>query len=105
MTRSACERHVALSPLLEAKVELIVLDPLDTANAVLRQVSSIISPLPQERLLRTVVTLPPRWLATAFAIEGFSATHSTLILLACCDEHGAHSQANGDKAEKLQACT
>ena len=93
MTRSACERYVALPPLLEAKVELIVLDPLDTANAVLCQVSSSISPLSQEHPQRTVVTLPPRWLATAFAIEGFSATQSTLILLACWDEHRVHSRA------------
>jgi hypothetical protein len=88
---NTCEGHIALSPLLEAKVESVVLDPLDTADAILCQVSSFISPLPfrHERLLRTAVTLPPRWLATAFAIEGFSATHSTFILLACCGEHRA----------------
>jgi len=92
---NTCESNIALSPLLEAKVESVVLDPLNTADAILCHVSPFISPLPFKHalLLRTAVTLPPRWLATAFAIEGFSATHSTFILLACCGGHRACSRA------------
>lgn len=46
MTSNACERNIALSPLLETKVESIVLDPLNTSNTILNQVSSFISPSP-----------------------------------------------------------
>jgi hypothetical protein len=39
MARNACEGDVALSPLLETKVESVILDPLNAANIVLDPVS------------------------------------------------------------------
>jgi hypothetical protein len=88
VTSDTCEGNVALSPLLETKVESVVLDPLYASNTILLLISSFVShhssftTSPQ----RTVVTRPPRWFATALAIDGFSATHSTFIMwMRCCD--------------------
>ena len=89
VTSDTCEGNVALSPLLETKIESVVLDPRYASNIILLLISFFVSIHPsftKKSPQRTVVTRPPRWFATAFAIEGFSATHSTLIMwMRCCD--------------------
>lgn len=39
MSGNACERYRALPPVLEAEIKLVVLDPLDTADTFLSEVS------------------------------------------------------------------
>jgi hypothetical protein len=80
------KRHGALSPLLEAEVELVVLHPCNTRDIFLHAVSLHLDIL-FARFLCTALACPPRWFATAFAIEGFSATHNTRVMPA--GRHGA----------------
>lgn len=91
VTSDTREGNVTLSPLLKTKVESVILDPLYASNTVLLLISSFVSHHPSFTTSpqRTVVTRPPRWFATALAIDGFSATHSTFIMWMRCCGHRA----------------
>jgi hypothetical protein len=63
VTSDTCESNVALSPLLETKVESVVLDPLYASNTILLLISSFVSHYSSFTTVltqRTVVTRPPR---------------------------------------------
>jgi hypothetical protein len=106
VSSNACEGHRTRAPLLEAKVKLVVLDPRDPASIFLvSECQHSVSPgVGAQRcaVAPTALACPPRWFATAFAIEGFSATHSTrAILVQRCIAHGG-SRPSGEKGTKIR---
>ena len=106
MPCNACEGYRTLPPGLKAKVELVVLDPRDPASIFLvSECQHSVSPgVGAQRcaVAPTALACPPRWFATAFAIEGFSATHSTrAILVQRCIAHGG-SRPSGEKGTKIR---
>jgi len=84
MTCNTGKGHRAITPGIEAEVEFVVLDPLDATDTFLSTIrlqSRLFFRVPVRMLSRlTARAWPPKWLATAFAIEGFSATHSTRVM-------------------------
>jgi len=91
VSRDASEGYGALAPLLEAKVELVVLDPSNPRDVFLgscQRWGTWLDSQAYRSWLRTARAWPPRWFATALAIDGFSATHSTRVMTAQGD--GVH---------------
>jgi len=87
MACNTCEGHRAIAPGIEAEVKFVVFDPLDAANSFLPtiRVTSYLFSSPVRMVSRlTAWAWPPKWFATAFAIEGFSATHNTRVIPSKC---------------------
>lgn len=83
MACNTCEGHRAIAPGIEAEVKFVVLDPLDAADSFLPTIrdTSYLSLSPVRIVSRlTAWAWPPKWFATALAIEGFSATHNTRVI-------------------------
>ena len=83
MAKYRCHGDCASAPCLESVLKFVVFNVRIAADITLcHSISVIETCVLGVRVYEgcTVVTSPPaRWFATAFAIDGFSATHSTLF--------------------------